>query len=180
MDTAPALTPQPHAGGTLYVLRLDDVPDGFYQYKYVVTFENGSLRWCGDPCTRWLSTEAENAAFVVSGATTTVPPLAARLPLSDLVIYELMIDDFTAAYRGSRAPVDAVVDRLDDLVDLGINAVEFMPWRPGAGGASPGATTPTPPSRRRTATSPTRPIRSTGWSGSSAWSLHATSAGCTS
>src|SRR5687768_742121 len=58
--TAPPLTPQPRPGGTLYVLRLDDVPDGFYQYKYVVTFDNGSRRWCGDPCTRWLGTEAEN------------------------------------------------------------------------------------------------------------------------
>jgi 1,4-alpha-glucan branching enzyme len=128
VGTAPPLTPQPHPGGTLYVLRLDAVPDGFYQYKYLVTFENGSRRWCGDPCTRWLGTDAENAAFVVGGATTTVSSLAGRLPLGDLVIYELMIDDFTAAYRGNRAPVDAVVDRLDHLVDLGVNAVEFMPW----------------------------------------------------
>jgi predicted RecB family endonuclease len=74
-------------------------------------------------------TEAENAAFVVGGNTMTVAPLAERRSLADLIIYELMIDDFTAAYRGNnRAPVDAVVDRLDYLVELGVNAVEFMPW----------------------------------------------------
>jgi hypothetical protein len=42
-------------------------------------------------------------------------------PLADLVIYELMIDDFTASYRGTRDPVDAVGDRLDYLVDLGVS-----------------------------------------------------------
>src|SRR4051812_44755782 len=128
LATAPAMVPEDHPSGTLYRLRLDDVPDDFYQYKYYVTFENGTSRWCGDPCARWLGTDAENAAFVVGGATETVPRLAGRRPLGDLVVYELMIDDFTAAYRGSRAPVDAVVDRLDELVQLGINAVEFMPW----------------------------------------------------
>jgi pullulanase/glycogen debranching enzyme len=47
---------------------------------------------------------------------------------SDMVIYELMLDDFTAAYRGNRPAVDAVLDKLDYLVGLGINTVEFMPW----------------------------------------------------
>jgi pullulanase len=128
LATAPGLVPEDHPSGTLYRLRLEHVPDGFYQYKYYVTFENGTQRWCGDPCTRWLGTKDENAAFVVGGATHAVPRLNGRRPLADLVIYELMIDDFTADYRGNRAPVDAVVDRLDELVDLGINAVEFMPW----------------------------------------------------
>ena len=39
-----------------------------------------------------------------------------------------MIDDFTAEYRRGRAPLAAVVDRLDDLRDLGVTAIEFMPW----------------------------------------------------
>jgi pullulanase len=128
LDTAPAMLREDHPNGMLYRLRLEDVPDGFYQYKYFVSFENGTSRWCGDPCARWVGTEAENAAFVVGGNTTTVVPLAERRPLADLIVYELMIDDFTAASRGTRAPVDAVVDRLDYLVGLGVNAVEFMPW----------------------------------------------------
>jgi 1,4-alpha-glucan branching enzyme len=112
------MVPENHPSGLLYRLRLENVPDGFYQYKYFVTFANGTSRWCGDPCARWVGTEAENAAFVVGGNTTTVAPMAERRSLADLIIYELMIDDFTAACRGNRAPVDAVVDRLDYLVEL--------------------------------------------------------------
>jgi pullulanase len=57
-----------------------------------------------------------------------VRPIAKRLPLRDLVVYELMIDDFTAAFRGERAPIDAVRDKLDHLQSLGVNAIELMPW----------------------------------------------------
>ena len=60
---------------------------------------------------------------------TRTPPLAGgRRPLRDLVLYELMIDDCTAGERGVRAPLDAVRDRLDHLVDLGVSAILFMPW----------------------------------------------------
>jgi pullulanase len=45
-----------------------------------------------------------------------------------------MIDDFTERFRGTRAPVDAVKDKIDYLVDLGVNAVEFMPWVAWPGG----------------------------------------------
>ena len=51
-----------------------------------------------------------------------------RLPWQDLVIYELMTDDFTKEYRAGRAPIDAVLDKLDYIVGLGFNAIEFMPW----------------------------------------------------
>ena len=54
-------------------------------------------------------------------------PTAARA-LQDLNVYELMIDDFTSEYRAARAPLDAIVDRLDYLRDLGFNAILFMPW----------------------------------------------------
>jgi pullulanase len=59
----------------------------------------------------------------------TVRPLATgRKPLADLNVYELMIDDFTDEFRGTRAPMAAVTDRLDYLRDLGFNAILFMPW----------------------------------------------------
>jgi len=44
-----------------------------------------------------------------------------------------MIDDFTVQYRGNRAPLDAVLDKLDYLQTLGVNAIEFMPWTQWAG-----------------------------------------------
>ena len=40
----------------------------------------------------------------------------------------MMIDDFTWEYRGVRAPLNAVRDWLDYLVDMGFNAILFMPW----------------------------------------------------
>jgi pullulanase/glycogen debranching enzyme len=51
-----------------------------------------------------------------------------RRPLSELILYELMVDDFTLEYRRERAPFDAVVDKLDALAAMGVNAILFMPW----------------------------------------------------
>jgi glycosidase len=132
---APELAPQDHPKGVLYTFRIDHLPDGFYQYKYFVTHQNGTTRWCGDPCTRYVGPSQENAAFVIGGNDLVVRPVANPLSFSDLVIYELMIDDFTAGYRGNKAPVDAVLDKVDHLVRLGVNAIEFMPWTAWRGGA---------------------------------------------
>lgn len=105
-----------------------DLADGFYQYKYFVTFENGERRIVSDPCTKWSGSEGfENAAFVIGGNRTAAVPLANPVPLEDLIIYEMMVDDFTSEYRGTRAPFDAVHDRLDYLESLGVNAIELMP-----------------------------------------------------
>ena len=109
-----------------------EVPAGFYQYKYQVEFENGTSRKVTDPCARYGGLSDQNSGVVVGGsvpADNVVRPLAGgRKPLTDLTIYELMIDDFTAEYRRGRAPLAAVVDRLDGLRDLGVTAIEFMPW----------------------------------------------------
>jgi pullulanase len=125
------MTLQPHPNGLLFTAPLPaNFPDGYYQYKYIVTFQNGSVRWVGDPCTKYGGTNSDNSAFVVGGSSVSVRALDAgkRVSGADLVIYELMIDDFTAGYRANRAPVDAVVDKLPYIKNLGINAIEFMPW----------------------------------------------------
>jgi pullulanase len=119
--------------GTFWTARTDlDLPAGFYQYKYLVTFNDGSTRKVSDPCTRYSGLSDQNAAVVVGGsrpAQNTVRPLASgRKPPADLNVYELMIDDFTDEFRGTRAPLAAVIDRLDYLRDLGFNAILFMPW----------------------------------------------------
>jgi pullulanase len=46
----------------------------------------------------------------------------------------LMIDDFTSEFRGQRAPIDAVREKLDYLQELGVNGIEFMPWTSWPGG----------------------------------------------
>jgi 1,4-alpha-glucan branching enzyme len=45
-----------------------------------------------------------------------------------------MIDDFTSEFCGSRAPIDAIKDKLPHLEALGINGIEFMPWTSWPGG----------------------------------------------
>jgi len=134
VDSAPRLVRGAHANGWLWTHRVNGLPEGFYQYKYRVILDNKEVRWCGDPCTRFVVGRDENSGFVIKGPTTDVQPIAARLPSEQLVIYELMIDDFTAGYRGQRAPIDAIRDKIDHLVALGINAVQFMPWTGWEGG----------------------------------------------
>jgi pullulanase/glycogen debranching enzyme len=65
----------------------------------------------------------------------TVPSLASSLPLSELVLYELMIDDFSATIRGNKARLAVVRERLDHLKRLGVTGIQFMPWTqwPGEG-----------------------------------------------
>ncbi len=130
LTSAPTMTREPHPHGWLWTCTLPaDLPEGYYQYKYFVTFENDTDRWVTDPCTKYGGSDGqENSAFVVGGHTAVTHPIAQRLPPQDLVVYELMIDDFTAEFRHGRAPIDAIHDKLDYLEALGINAIEFMPW----------------------------------------------------
>lgn len=119
------------ADGTFWEVTTGFVQKDFYQYKYLVTFPDGASRKVTDPCTRYGGSDSQNSAVVVGGSQP-VPNfprrLAARKPLCDLVVYELMLDDFTDEFREARAPLDAVVDKLDYLVSLGFNAILFMPW----------------------------------------------------
>jgi glycosidase len=118
--------------GTFWTATTPTVPAGFYEYKYRVRFTDGTSRIVSDPCARYGGFRDGNAAVVVGGSSpqdNVVRPLrSARKPLTDLVVYELMIDDFTAEYRGGKAPLDAVIDRLDNLAGIGVNAILFMPW----------------------------------------------------
>ena len=132
-QTALPMTKNRNANGYLFTCKLPSrLPDGYYQYKYIATFDNGTIRIVGDPCAKLGGDLDDRSAFVVGG--TPVPvlgasrPIGNRLPTKDLRIYELMIDDFTAGYRGTQAPIYAIIEKLDHLVDLNFNAVEFMPW----------------------------------------------------
>lgn len=130
----PSLTQTPHPKGSVWTYQTPiQLPKDFYQYKYYVTFADGTARKVPDPCARYGGPTSQNSGFVIGGSTpaaNVVPPVAGgRKHLRDLVVYELNIDDFTEQYRGSKAPVEAVQDRLDYLQNqLGINAIEFLPW----------------------------------------------------
>ncbi|KAK5674495.1 hypothetical protein LTS10_012883 [Elasticomyces elasticus] len=104
--------------------------EGFHEYMYEVTYTEGSVRKVADPCARYSGKESHSSGFVIGGTQPLhITPLNERKPLRDLVIYELHAGDFTADYRGARAPFDAIVDKLDYLKDdVGINAILIMPW----------------------------------------------------
>lgn len=130
-DPASALTMErtDHSNGYLFVYSFKKpLPDGWYQYQYLVRFNDTTVRLVGDPCSKYGGDSKDRSAFVVGGTPVEPKPIGSRLPSSDLVIYELMIDDFTKEYRGDRAPIDAIQDKLDHVVALGVNAIEFMPW----------------------------------------------------
>ncbi len=127
------LTKKETPEGTFWSHRTDkELKEGFYQYKYLITFTDGTSRIVSDPYARYGGTDNQNAAFVIGGsrpADNVVPPLKnGRKHLRDLTVYELNLDDFTAEYRGKRSPLDAVTDKLDYLTQLGFNAILFMPW----------------------------------------------------
>lgn len=135
VNQAPFMTKSPYSddNGEIWEwLAPTELNKGFYQYKYYVTFNDNSIRWVSDPCTRYGGEENMNAAFVIGGSQPNDNPIfpikGGRKPVRDLVIYELMIDDFTADFRGKRAPLDAACDKLDYLQQCGFNAILFMPW----------------------------------------------------
>lgn len=119
--------------GTFWVHRTEkELATGYYQYKYLITFNDGSKRKVSDPCARYGGTDNQNAGFVIGGSSpdqNLVSPLRNdRLHLRDLIVYEMMIDDFTDEYRAEHAPLAAVIEKLDYLKDFGFNAILFMPW----------------------------------------------------
>jgi 1,4-alpha-glucan branching enzyme len=134
---APEMTLTDHPKGLLYTFATS-LPDDFYEYRFYVTFEDGLTRWCNDPCTKYSGQDSnnENSGFVVGGSQgDNVKPITRRISPQDLVIYELMVDDFTTKLTENRtpgapqkAPLDLIKNKVSYLKDLGVNAVEFMPW----------------------------------------------------
>ncbi|MDP4210462.1 MAG: alpha-amylase family glycosyl hydrolase [Bacteroidota bacterium] len=119
-----------HAKGWVWSLTTQQLPEGFYQYKYHIVFNDGTFRVVTDPCSRYGGTDNQNSAFTVGpSVVASVTPIAHRKHLRELIIYELNIDDFTAEFLDGVAPLDAVASKLNYLKnDLGINAILFLPW----------------------------------------------------
>jgi pullulanase/glycogen debranching enzyme len=131
---ANAMSPSPHPSGKGTVWELTTsaaLAPGFYDYQYVVEFNDGTRRTATDPCARWGGSEPDRSGFVVGASPIEAPVRAAqggRLSYRDLVVYELNIDDYTAELPGLDPPIEKVRARIPDLVELGANAIEFLPW----------------------------------------------------
>src|SRR5258708_37632677 len=104
---APQLTRSTIAEGTLWSVTTPvELPAGFYEYKYLVTFDGGETRWVSDPCTRYGGSENQNAAVVIGGrGPLPAPPAGGRKPLRALGVYELRPDDFNGDFHGLSAPL---------------------------------------------------------------------------
>jgi 1,4-alpha-glucan branching enzyme len=140
--SAPHMAQTPHESGTQWSFTTPvELPAGFYEYQYFVTYTDGTVRFVSDPCARYGGRRNHfgqidanprnnlNSGIVVGGSHQTVKPIEdGRKHLRDLMVYEINLDDFTSEYRGVRAPLDAVVDKLDHIQQLGFNALLVMPW----------------------------------------------------
>jgi 1,4-alpha-glucan branching enzyme len=111
---------------------------GATRYGYYVAIDDQSHAWVGDPY-------ATEVHWDESGAWAFLPEQAEvdrrrnfpwqdqdwRIPaLRDLVIYELCVRDFGGRWLANRPRYGNfrdVMDRLDYLADLGVNAIELMP-----------------------------------------------------
>jgi len=121
--------------GWLYELTTEALPPGFFQYKFHLTYTSGATRVVCDPCTRYGGVSDQNSGFVIGGPKMDTVPLANPRTLDQLVLYELMIDDFTAIIAGNKAPLAVVREQLGYLAQLGVTGIQFMPWAqwPGEG-----------------------------------------------
>jgi pullulanase len=100
----PLLEKASRAEGTFWTLLIPNVlPAEFYQYKYQVSFSDGTVRKVTDPLARYSGSENQNAGFVIGGSRpedNVVAPLVERKALRDLVVYEMHPGDFTDEFRG--------------------------------------------------------------------------------
>lgn len=122
-----------------------DLPDGIHHYKYRVKTRS----WCfpedewldvTDPYATDVEVETQNSVMTVLEGRRIVDTYAWRhdeVPLPpdrDLVIYEMHVGDFSGGEpdRYVRGRYLDVVHKLDDLVELGFNAIELMPVKENA------------------------------------------------
>ena len=116
-----------------------DLEDGVYQYKFRVQsqsyfLENEWVEVC-DPYATDIDDPSQNSVVRIKDGKKIIDTYVWQhddksLPSNDeLVIYELFVGGFSGGEAGKkeRGRFKDVIDKLDYLQDLGINAVELMP-----------------------------------------------------
>src|SRR5262249_22940403 len=108
---------------------------GFSRTKSPPPYARGAPGVVRAPCTRYGGVSDQTSGFVMGGPKMDRVPLATPRTLDQLVLYELMIDDFTAIIAGNKAPLAVVREQLGYLAQLGVTGIQFMPWAqwPGEG-----------------------------------------------
>lgn len=116
--------------------------DGTHQYKFNIrskSWFNQEDEWKSitDPYATWVDPPTQNAVLILKRGKKIVDEYVWRsddVPLPEnphLVIYEMHVGDFSGGESDDfiRGRYTDVIDKLDYLVDLGINAIELMPLK---------------------------------------------------
>lgn len=107
-----------------------DVPTVFpgAQYKFVIERPNGQLLWKNDPRARRVTNSVGNSIVYNPNAYQWTTTGYATPAWNELVLYELHIGTFhVPSGQSPPATFDLCVQKLDDLKDLGVNAIQLMP-----------------------------------------------------
>ncbi len=117
-----------------------ELKDGQYEYKFRVRSRSWFLEpdeWVSvtDPyATAIVDDDSQNGVLVIKDGDRITDTYVWQhddqsLPPDDaLVIYEMHIGDFAGGDSQSGSDCERVIEKLDYLVNLGINAIEFMPF----------------------------------------------------
>ncbi len=105
---------------------------GRYEYKFILRKPGSSDVWIGDPRAQRVASDGLGGLNSVAGLPLpgSPSPLAGGIDPTRLVIYELLIPDFSNA--GTFGAIEAALTgspqhAFQDLADLGINAIELLP-----------------------------------------------------
>ncbi len=123
---------------------LDRQPDGWWsadvpeakvgnEYRFRIVSDRGEILKI-DPYARNVTSSVGNGIIVEPGPKTSrlFPPP----PLNEMVIYELHIGTFGKQTESGPSDLEAAIERLHYLQDLGVNAIEVMPLSEFPGGIS--------------------------------------------
>jgi maltooligosyltrehalose trehalohydrolase len=108
---------QPEPAGRYHCALIDNVPPGS---RYLLRVNGGEER--PDPASRHQPDGVHGPSAVVDPTFAWTDDDWVNPPLAEYVLYELHVGAFTPA-----GTFDAAIERLDELKDLGITAVEIMP-----------------------------------------------------
>ncbi|MGO2534848.1 MAG: malto-oligosyltrehalose trehalohydrolase [Brachybacterium tyrofermentans] len=114
---------------------MSSAPDGWFTLPDVEAVPGARYAFRLDDAEHWLpDPRSLSQPDGVHGASEVVDPRALRRPspwagrsLRGGVLYELHVGTFTPGPDGRGGTFDSAIERLDDLVELGIEAIELMP-----------------------------------------------------
>jgi 1,4-alpha-glucan branching enzyme len=109
------------------------------QYKFVVTSSGGAVLWKADPYALAVTNSDQAGNCIIASSDFAWAPAGfATPPWNEMVIYELHVGSFAfdPGNPGDHGSFTSVIDKLDDLADLGVNTIQVMPADEFAGGSS--------------------------------------------